>query len=130
MSSNTEKERVKRIKFIEYLLKITQVNRKVVRCISKDYKEENILWFSDIEEASNCTLTDCSSANGEVLKIRHKAEPLRPTVPIECSEWADCVFKENEFGEIRKKLVDNPKVKLIFDKYEERWKTWKNEYDI
>ena len=143
MSNNVEEENVKRIKFLEYLLKVTQVNRNIAKYIQKDYGEENILWFSDIAEASNCTLTDWASISGEILKVRHKAEPLRPTIPAECNKWIeieensnlppklkDSIFEETEFGEIRKKLADNPKVKIIFDKYiEERWKIWKDEYD-
>ena len=70
----------KQSKLIEYLLKITQATRKAILYIPTDYGEENILWFSDFVD-TNCTLKDWSNTDDELLKVRRKQEPVKPSIP-------------------------------------------------
>ncbi len=141
MSPKTTNDKIRQVKLFEYLQRITQFNRRTVKDIITGYGSGNILWFSDIASASNCTLKDWSNADNELLKVRHTQEQMPPSVPKECSQWIDwssnlkpelkdSIFEVTESGKNEKELENYPEIKSIFDEYiKKQWEPWKNGHD-
>lgn len=83
-------EKGKAVRLIEYLIKITDLQRKTIKVID-NYQQ--VLWFSEIPRLKGC-FTQAWCANNEVddsiwLEIQTYREPPLPKIPNICRNWVN-----------------------------------------
>lgn len=70
---------------VNYLLKIMQAQRTVVKDVVSAYGSKNIFWLADDVNFSGCIF----DIDKDIITVFRQHEPVLPTIPQECLKWID-----------------------------------------